>query len=332
MQIPKDILAELGSSEFHTNLTQHNCVRFDNSEFTNWNDCLVKGLFAGALKRQLASGQTSLVFGGAVHEALEMQLRGHDLQTQLDAAFQYADEHNLAEISDERRNPSSLRELIYAYNNDVELRPQHQQFRPIEVEQHGERKPFVEESFSLRLGAVQVQKPDNASINVEIWWEGKIDCIAFYDTAVAVVDHKTTSVMGAKFADDKMRSNQMLGYMWAATQLLKAFGYSKPPKEVVINAIALRKNNFDFEHFRLPYAAWQLEEWQSQVLLNVRNICTAYLEAMHYGFATPNRESCVGKYGRCAFFDVCQAHSNMRSRMLNSSGQYIKSTWSPHNK
>lgn len=341
------IKSEILKSKQVKELLVDNIMMLDNSTFTNWSGCFVKGMFAGTLKRSPVRGQAPLVFGGAVHEGLEHFHKGMSMDDALDKALEFAnptetdEEGNiikqgatLNEVADEKRNIDRLRELLIMYELDYS-----QRMDKFNVQPDTDGTPMVEKSFRLPLGSFTAYLPEIDSegrlVNwkertIQLMWEGKIDLIDCDDNGeLWVVDHKTTSVMGKQFADDLMRSSQMLGYCWAVKQMTKTLG--KPVKGVKINAIALRKNGFDFERFPISLSEWAIDEWWTETLFACEDIAVKLIEFLDTGRAVPSRISCVSKYGKCPFFDCCQTSPIVRSQFLFDDDYYYTSDWSPLN-
>ena len=327
---------KLLNSEIVNNLMKDKVLKLDNSEFVDWNACFSKGLYSGALKRQSVRAKTALVFGGAVHAAMEAHLKGFETREQKMFARRYAEEEGLAEVADEKRNLDTLDNLIDTYEEDYMIRSD--KFNVLALD--GE--PVVERSFSIPLGTIYCQAADE-SFPVQVIWQGRIDAIVVdeFDGSLWVLDHKTTSMMGAQYTADKERSNQMLGYTWAMRELMKAIDPVIKEKSssanlnkvrgVIINALQLKKASYAFKRFSIPYAEWQIDEWQDEVLLSCQNLMDNLIYSIQNKVMVPNRESCCTKYGKCKFFDVCNVNPQVREQVLYNESNFVESNWSPLN-
>lgn len=333
-------------SEFFRRLTKDREIRIDNSMFTNWDSCFVKGLLSDPLKKQLARSMDALVFGGAVHAGLDSFYRGGSVKEQIESALEQVEESGQQLSSEHPRTEENLRNLFVQHHVEQE---QLADIVPISID--GE--PVIEKSFSMPLGTIEISTDDamkvyfdtdEDSVEIAVYWEGRIDMLATFRDNLWLVDHKTTTVMGEKFVDDKLRSSQFLGYYWAGCKLLKeAEGplttstekefYSTDTKieGVLVNAIALRKKGFEFKRFEIPFSPWKVEEWVTETLSSLSATVYHLFNYLENGEAVPTREHCVTKYGRCPFFDFCEAHPNMRTRMLDTAGLFQDSSWSPLN-
>jgi len=321
MYLDQQLKDKILASDFYASL-RDGVLAIDNSSYTNWDGCDMKGLLAGALRLQPTRGVAPLRFGSAVHAGLEALHRGYTLEESIDIANAVALKEKLHEVADERRNQANLEPLLRGYVADYALRPN--KFNPVEV--NGE--PLVETSFSFPLGTVDVLDDYGQARKITVRWDGKIDMVAFYKEEVWVVDHKTTSVMGERFADDKFRSSQMLGYIWAVRNLTRQLGHKV--RGVVINAIAMRKNGFDYQTFDLPFPEWKVKEWEIEVLHSIENMLNRFFASLRSGVSTPTREHCVTKYGKCPFFEGCELMPQMRLQYFTNPANFTVSNWSPH--
>jgi len=220
-------------------------------------------------------------------------------------------------------------------------------------------KPMVEQSFRFPMGQVSIELATEEllqlfcvegntynkgdTVTIQIYWQGKIDLICRWRNQLWVLDHKTTSVMGPKFMDSFYRASQMLGYFWACNELVR-YGYEKfevktaegnmvpvdgsKLQGVLVNALAVRKSGFQFETFPMPIPKPNVEEWVDDTLQRFGYLILQTADYYATQNLVPTREHCVTKYGRCEFYDVCEAPAKMRKALLNSP-TFKTSTWSP---
>lgn len=322
MQFSKQFLEQVGNSKFVENL-RNGIIEIDNSEFSTWGSCHVMGLYNGALRRVNARSRSPLAFGGAVHAGLDAFFSGK--QDRIGAALADAAVTGLDDLGDPKRNSNKLVDLLEAYILEYQRNPE-MQFKVLTID----GIPAVEKSFSVPLGSVEVTF-EGKTFTCQVMWMGKIDLLTSYDNSIAPVDHKTTTVMGEKFVDDKVRSSQMLGYTYAARYLSQTIFNKVPVFGVRINALAMRSAGFEFKQFDIPYPDWKVAEWQNETLAAIGNLVRQLDVFLKTNEAVPTREHCVTKYGRCAYFDVCDSVPAMRDRMLFDDSYYFVSNWSPLN-
>jgi hypothetical protein len=318
-------LSRVASSDFVTKLEGGN-ITIDNSEYATWSSCFTMGLYNGALRRVGARSRSPLAFGGAVHAGLDAYFKGE--AKWMDKALADAAVTHLDEMGDPKRNTDKLQSLLLSYTLEYERRKD-LQFDILKVD----GVPMVEKSFTVPLGTVTItdRSLKHFPNEITVLWSGRIDLLTKFDGAIAPADHKTTSVMGEKFADDKQRSSQMLGYSFAAKYLSEHLFGNLPVFGARINALATRSTGYEFKLFDLPFPDYKVAEWQREALLDIKRLITDLDYFMSSGEAVPRREHCVTKYGKCAYFDICDTHPSARDRVVFDDSYFYVSQWSPLN-
>lgn len=319
------------SSHFIQQVAKSNLVQqikdgvliMDNSEYSSWDGCFAMGLMAGALKRVNARSRGPLAFGGAVHAGLDAFFKGQ--QNWREVALADAELTKLDSIGDPKRNTRVLQNLLESYILEYKI-SKSMRFDILTLE----GKPCIEQSFSIPLGEVKVTF-QGKTFTLKIVWMGKMDMLTRYEGALTPVDHKTTTVMGEKFADDLQRGTQMPGYTYAARYLSAQLFGDMPVFGVRINALAMRSTGFEFKQFDLPFPDWKIAEWQHETLTNFADLVYQLDRFLLTGEAIPTRAHCVTKYGKCPYFDVCDTPAKMRDRMIFDDSYYFVSDWSPLN-
>jgi len=316
MKIEK-LNASIIASDFYKLLTNEHVINIDASTFNHVDACSVAGLFGGVLKQSSTRPASALVFGGAVHKGLECYYLGQPAELALKYALAEAEEGNLDSMNDEKRNTAKLKDLLVAYflNENIST----DTLKPATLP---DGSLAIELPFSYPLGAFNFR-----GNTIQVNWQGKIDMLhENFDKSISIVDHKTTSIMGAQFADDKMRSNQVLGYTFATRKIL---GSQHIVKEFIINAIAMRSKGWDFAKFNIPISDWMVSEWETEILVRLYDFCESIESLLTFQQLEPTRHSCVTKYGKCPYFSVCSTAPAVRANMLLDSGDFATSTWSP---
>lgn len=323
MIFSKHFLEQVANSKFVEQI-RNGTLTVDNSEFSVWNACVVAGMYNGALKRVSARSRSPLAFGDAIHKGLESFFRGE--ADWLAKAHAAADANGLADMGDSRRTVEKMEELLTSYVMEY-ARHADMQFDIVTIG----GVPAVEQSFVVPLGETgPIDLPSiDGLTNVKIMWSGKIDLLVRHEGGIAPVDHKTTTVMGEKFVDDKIRSTQMHGYTYAARFFSDSCFGGAPVYGTVINALAMRSAGFEFKQFPIAYADWKVAEWQKETIAATRQLLLALDTFLRTGEAVPIRDHCVTKYGKCPYFDVCDSVPLMRDRMIFDDSYYYVSTWSP---
>lgn len=315
-------VSEVAKSNFVDQINK-GVLTIDNSEYSTWDSCFVMGLYTGALRRVSARAKGPLAFGGAVHAGLDAYLKKNEKWR--DIALADAAVTGLDDLGDPKRNTTKLLDLLESYLLEYG-RNRSMQFDMLTID----GKPAVEQSFTVPLGSVQVNWQGTLH-HVKVIWSGKIDILSKYEGAITPVDHKTTTVMGEKFIDDKIRGNQMLGYTYAARYLSERLFKGAPVFGVRINALAMRQSGYEFKIFDIPFPDWKVAEWQREALVSIEDSIHKLDRFLRTGEAVPTREHCVTKYGKCPYFDVCDSPAIMRDRMIFDDSYYFISNWSPLN-
>ena len=219
-----------------------------------------------------------------------------------------------------------------------------------------EGKPLVEFSFAYPLGKVElptnmffqwgfgtlsndeIKEKDaveaGVMLPVHIEWTGIIDMLAEINGDLYVVDHKTTSIISQDFFDGFEIAMQPTGYFAA----MRAAFPDLPIKGFMANVLACRKpvaaltksgkptSSKPFEAFRRQYhySDWHVNEFKQDALALVEELFANVTNK----FFPKKTQWCVGKYGKCSYFDVCSLPPESRFEMLMTD-QYTNNTWKP---
>ena len=330
MYLPNELVLRIEQSDLVKKLSNNATLEWDNSTFTTWQACFVKGLFFSGLKRVSAAQQAPLRFGSAVHEGIAARLRGATDEVAYATALKVADENRLDECLDPRRNRKTLISLLNAYFLHCDMNGCW--ITPVV---HG-GVPIVEQGFIFQLGNVLLSDTKYFKPGIyKIMWKGKLDVLERYQGELWINDHKTTSVMGEKFIDDKIRSSQMLGYTWAGREIAKSF--NEELRGVRINALAMRSTGYEFKQFSIPYANLVIDAWREETLAacadKIRQLDALMSRAHTDEFynVVPNRECCVTKYGRCPYFEACEVYPKMLKDYIMDDTLFANNEWDPLN-
>ena len=314
-----------------------------------------------------SGSRAALTFGAAIHSGLEIWYRNkHKVGTFEDAAGELltredllsrcysAIESTFAESPPSHFSPDyrtsdyaiqSFHSYITHYKDEILTPFTHQD------------KPLVEFSFSFPLGKSELpidvfgywppfgtltndpQKEKEVylhggTIPVTIEWSGIVDMLAEVNGSLYVVDHKTTSILSQDFFDGFEIAMQPVGYFSA----VRAAFPDLPIKGFLANVLACRKpvaavtksgrptTSKPFEALRRQYnySDWHVEEFKRDALALIEELF-ANLTNTYF----PRKTTwCVGKYGKCPFFDVCALPPEQRMSMLQSDN-YTNNTWRP---
>lgn len=306
----------------------------DNSALNLITNCPRETQYAFLQRRTSAGEKPALNFGEAVHLALAHRYtidpqytRESTEREMLDILTTYFQNHPPPE--GQYRNLDLATKLIRKYN-------EHYACETFRVATLADRTA-VEIPFAVRLGDMYIPHYDRP---VDVIYCGRIDMCVLEDGHLYTLDHKTTFQFGDGFWADQSMSAQHLGYCWAIWQVTGTL-----PTGYIINGIRTRQpvkrnedgsakrstrkedvDETDFERQHFFIDTDKLDEWKFNTLDIVRNYALNVLSNVH----PMHRKACVGKYGKCQFFEVCSLPREQRD-MLLASDLYTDNSWSPLN-
>lgn len=294
-----------------------------NSSMDNIFKCEVMAQYHLVEHRRPVESKIALRFGGAMHKgwARHFGLQSVDADTghpTIDTPSQiaYDSMHDLELPESEFRTPERAAELmdLYAHHYATE------EFEVIAVEE-----PFLRSIGVIPCNFRHERYGDIGE--VEVIWTGIKDLVV-RDYATArrwVVDHKTTTRNESSTWDEYKISPQMQGYVWEERE--RHGGDPDSCAGVIIDMLVVRKKTKtgvaqDFIRQRFTYDEEQLREWKWIVMSKVRD----FLYKFSINEFVHNRSACIGRYGRCRYFEVCTLPQKERPVLLES-GAYEDVTW-----
>jgi len=304
------------------------CLLIDNSTLETLTTCPRAMQYSKLHKRTLAGTRASLNFGSAIHNALEYRYKTCKNTAPTDTQWQ--EQGKVIEdfftknpaVEDDYRTSSWAVDLVKKYNQIYSVEP----FNVL-VDAKGDT--LCELSFILDLFDHPLDRLGIGTVPVK--YIGRIDLPVQWDGGIWILDHKTTSMLGAQYFEAATMSAQQLGYVWAFQELTK-----QKCQGFVINAIRVKqppakpKEGLDswwresFQRQRFHVQEEQLVEWKANTIALVKEFFYHYEQGMF-----PQKTAwCVGKYGKCQYFDVCSLPQGNRETMLTST-IFQDNTWSP---
>lgn len=298
-------------------------LHIDNSSLEYFTTCSRASEYYLLRQRELNRSRSPLLFGGVIHKCLEYHYRNPEVSTatKIEEFSRLALEMPEPEEGDFRTRDKVVDTMIsYLAANEFD------DFTPT---LHPSGQPFIEEYFELPLGYVDFGAEFQGVFHdrLLVKWCGRIDLVVEDQGEFWIVDHKTTSMLGETFYADFENSQQTIGYTWATQQIL-----NKPVSGLWLNAIAVRKPSktgvpFESRRKKFLYQPERLDEWQHNTLVLVSD----FLSHLDRGFFPMETKWCVGKYGKCPYFDICILPPAQRETMLTSNF-YKPVTWTPKNR
>lgn len=299
--------------------------------------------------------RVALNYGGGVHKPLalryERMLQGAGLAGLEDEQMAMLQGHfdESPQPGDEWRNAGRAQDLLRAYNEWVTSgevsgeagggwsasAPGLEDFQVL----------GVEEEFEVRVGEVGCEEgafdPMGQELppTVPLYLAGRKDLVVAWNGGLWVMDHKTSTDWGSgesnKQLDEGRRSFQFRGYAWAEREhqvtvreaataapraklpvlgtignyLVSRKPYMRPP---ALGKASIARNQFHREPY--PFSSEVLDEWCYECLDLAREILANWQRGVW-----PQRFTGCGHWGRCEFFDYCEASASDRAAMLQSS-------------
>lgn len=287
----------------------------DNSNFEYITTCPRAAYYQILRKRKGVGNSAALNFGGAIHAGLEIRYKSSEAvalvtpktySNQCSALMDYLERHSIE--NDEFRTGAFAADVLRAYNQNYTS-------EPFSVLLDAGGTPMVELSFAVPIGEVS---------GIPCIWAGKVDVAISWENRFWVLDHKTTSILGGTYFNQFYNSNQMIGYCWALQHLL-----NQPIAGALVNVLAIRRptktgKSIEFVRQRFEYPQSRIEEWQDNTLAIIED----FFQMCKKNYWPMHTQWCIGKFGQCAYFDVCTVPTLQREMMLQS-GLYEDITWSP---
>ena len=298
-------------------------MKIDNYALTMFQACPTK--FDLRILQHYTSRRKSaaLGFGGAFHAGLAEWYRTGSRQAMLGAVQKCWPDGMPV---DDYRTLQKCVEVLLAYVKEYPA----ETFQVIQ----GPNGPLVEVAFTLPTGLYLSCFNCGASLGrwngeypalcghcgqplEEIEYGGIFDLLVEFSGQVFVVDHKTTSQMGAGFFNQFRPNNQMTGYVWGGGELS-----GKRVGGAFINAICVLKSSpVKFARQITSRTAHEIEEWKVSVV----RTCEQIQECKRTGIWELRTIACT-MYGKCEFHQVHELpHPTQRLAILDQ--EYVKDTW-----
>lgn len=179
-------------------------------------------------------------------------------------------------------------------------------------------KAAIEMHFSF---PIPIHHPETGK---QLEYCGNFDLLALDmdDGGLWVVDEKTTSSMGDKWANQWPLDAQMTGYCWGAQKILDAYGCTQKLKGAIINGIAIKKYDYDCGRFPTYREEWEIQRWYDQMLTDVQDWKNAFTNVSH---KLNLDHSCAYYLNPCEFAPLCKS----RSPAKLFEGSYVVEFWNP---
>ncbi len=183
---------------------------------------------------------------------------------------------------------------------------------------------FPDGTFGIEVGfnfPIELTHPGDGK---ELSYCGRFDMLARDDESgdYWVVDEKTTSQMGDKWANQWPLDSQMTGYCWGANKLLEQHGIGATVKGAIINGIAIRLRDYEHGRFEAYRPDWMIDRWYEQMIRDVVRWGGAFISDQH-DMALDH--ACATYNNPCEFAPLCQSRNP--ERLID--GSYVVKRWNP---
>lgn len=176
----------------------------------------------------------------------------------------------------------------------------------------------IELDFHYPIG---IEHPESGR---ELEYCGRFDMLAVDLEAggLWVVDEKTTSSMGEKWANQWPLDSQMSGYVWGAERRLQEHGVEQEIKGAIINGVAIKKYDYDGGRFKTYREPWEVQRWLTQMKRDVLDWKVAHQAGNHMMNLD---HSCAYYLNPCEFAPLCKSRNPERL----FEGEYVVEFWNP---
>jgi PD-(D/E)XK nuclease superfamily len=254
-----------------------------------------------------------IMFGGAIHRALETlyrgtafneapcplgpcrRCRGEPIQN-ISAVF-------LANYTDDPDDPKEIRTV----DRGLDLLTQY-------------LGKWRREPFKIIAVEVPFELPMSAG-GVVFKYIGRIDLVIDYDGVPMTVDHKTTTRFGVVFDTSFKLSGQFTGYMKGASKLI-----NRDITAAMANALRVTTKIDDSSFARIftSRTPEEFDNWDQQVLNAARQLA----EMRTLGFWPKHAPFACGAYNRvCEYYPLCVSSAQTRETLKQSA--YERVPWEP---
>ena len=174
---------------------------------------------------------------------------------------------------------------------------------------------------------------------IPVLYSGRID-LGVKDSGEWVLDHKTAYQFGKAFQLEMASTPQMRGYCWEFKHY-----YGRMPKGYIINAMRVRPpvkgaeydpsllfrtdgKDPDFVRLPFPVTEQDITEWEQNTFALIDELLWC-AQRPHY---PKHKKNCVGKYGPCQFYELCNNVDPLHRDSYLASPVFMDNTWSALNK
>jgi hypothetical protein len=293
----------------------------DSSMLSNFAGCPRLGYYAHIRNIVPAGVNPHLNAGGAYAKALqvfrvEYYQHGKNFESARAAGFlALTREYGAFDPNEPEKNKSWIN-VVFAYIFYlVYFNPREDAIKPII---NPNASAAVEFSFAVPL---PLNHPETGN---PLIFGGRADMIAEYNGMTLLLDDKTTSQMGPKWADQWAMRGQFTGYAWASRE------YGMNAAGMIVRGVSIQSTqNKYLQHIEFT-PEWRINRWYDGMISQVEYMRQAYFHLVA-GRGTKAYPTFGEFNGRCSHYSGCSYKTLCTSNDPETwiPAQFIDHKWSP---
>lgn len=329
-------------------------VLFIDNSFLDLMVCYRQTQYAKLNQRILAGVNAAINFGTAGHAVWEHRYKTYGTRPPNEKLEAEQVELLTKFFADNTPPEGDRRDLNYAIELFVKRYNKRYIVEPFELFHDEQGQPMVEMAFALPLFTAG---------KLPVFYHGRIDLPVRENGRVLVYDNKTSSILGPYYFEGERVSPQHEGYCWSFEQLtgikvdgfcingvrtsekpqyvllweakqktgLDDFVVDEPPPVPVVDANGKKKPDPKlwwheaFQRDKVYLRPGQLDDWKQNTIVLVEEFLWHY----NRGYMPQRKKWCVGKYGKCQYYNICHDLPPEQRELVLNSGMFVDNTWSP---
>ena len=179
---------------------------------------------------------------------------------------------------------------------------------------------------NTRLGvefnfAIPLPECINPDTGQPLIYAGRFDMLGKMGNRYGLEDDKTTSSLGAQWANQWALDSQATGYMWACRE------HGIDVRFAVFRGISILKTKYDTMESIQYRSEWEIQRWYHQLVRDMNRAIAQYVDYQSQAipFDQALDKGICGMYGGCSYKPLCD--TKKPENFLST--QYVLSTWSP---
>lgn len=268
--------------------------------------------------RLKGSGNIHLVAGGAFAKGLEVarrafyQYKKSTIEAERLGRLALIEDYGDEEMDPARSGDKSLEGMLRGFEAYMLEYPLGQDTIVPYIAPNGEAA--VEFSFAVPIPGTKHPETGNPLL-----YAGRFDMLGVFNNQLYVVDEKTTSSLGDKWARQWDLDSQFTGYCWAARQ----YGYHV--NGAIIRGVGLLKTKTTHAEAIISRAPWTVDRWLEQLQWDIQDMIAMW-KANRYKLALD--KSMCDAYSGCPYKVLCESPEPERWRKTH----FKVSVWNPLSK